>query len=108
MSFENRITTPQKIAPLLLLTLLENACKHSTQEELNQAQVSINLETVDGGINVEISNSKPNTVAHDNGQDKVGLKNLRKQLALLYPDTHRFELIDNSDSYVAKLFLSSV
>lgn len=108
VSFENRITTPQKIAPLLLLTLLENACKHSTQEELNQAQVSINLETVDGGINVEISNSKPNTVAHDNGQDKVGLKNLRKQLALLYPDTHRFELIDNSDSYVAKLFLSSV
>lgn len=108
VSFENRVTTPQKIAPLLLLTLLENACKHSTQEELNQAQVSIELETVDGGINVQIRNSKPKSVSPESGKDKVGLKNLRKQLALLYPGTHRFEVIDTADSYVAKLFLGSV
>ncbi|MBL4673694.1 MAG: histidine kinase, partial [Arenicella sp.] len=73
VSFEKRITTPKEIAPLLLLTLLENACKHSTQEELNQAQVVIQLETTEVGIMAKISNSKPKTVSPNIGQDKVGL-----------------------------------
>lgn len=108
VTFDNRVTTPEKIAPLLLLTLLENACKHSTQEELNQAKVSIVLETIDGGINVQISNSKPSSIARDTGQDKVGLINLRKQLLLLYPNAHQFDVFDEADRYTAKLFLSSL
>jgi len=108
VSFENRVTTPQKIAPLLLLTLLENACKHGTQEELNQAKVAVELETVDGGIIVKITNSKPKSTPPDTDQDKVGLKNLRKQLTLLYPNAHRFEIVDTVDSYAAELFLGAV
>jgi two-component system LytT family sensor kinase len=107
VSFENRITTPKKIAPLLLLTLLENACKHSTREELNQAQVVIQLETTESDIMVRISNSKPKTASSDTGQDKVGLNNLRKQLDLLYPNAHRFETTDSVDEYVAQLVLET-
>ena len=108
VTFENRITSPQKIAPLLLLTLLENACKHSTQEELNQAQVRVVIETVDDGIKVQISNSKPSSVSQDAGPNKVGLKNMKKQLALLYPNSHQFEIVDEVDSYTAQLFLGSL
>ena len=35
VQFNNRVSEQHKIAPLLLLTLLENACKHSNQEEVN-------------------------------------------------------------------------
>ena len=108
ISFSNKVTRAEKIAPLLLLTLLENACKHSTREELNRAQVSIVLETIKDGINIQVSNSKPSTSPHDSKQDKVGLKNLRKQLVLLYPNAHRFEITDTADKYVAKLFLNTV
>lgn len=107
VTFENRITTPRKIAPLLLLTLLENACKHSTQEELNQAQVVIQLETIEAGIMIRISNSKPAAASPDTGQNKVGLKNMRKQLDLLYPNSYRFEITDNADEYVAQLILET-
>jgi len=93
---------------LLLLSLLENACKHSTREELNQAKVLIELSAVDSGIDVQISNSKPQNVSFDNGQDKVGLINLRKQLALLYPNAHRFEIVNDKHRYEVKLFLTTV
>ncbi|MBL4671477.1 MAG: hypothetical protein JKX81_04385, partial [Arenicella sp.] len=92
---------------LLLLTLLENACKHSTQEELNQGQVVIQLETTEVGIMVRISNSKPKTASPNIGQDKVGLNNLRKQLDLRYPNSHWFETTDSNDEYVAQLILET-
>ncbi len=108
VSFDNQVSTPEKIAPLILLTLLENAFKHGTQEELNQATVAIELKTINGGIDIRVHNSKPKSAPIKKAEDKVGLKNLRKQLALLYPDSHRFEVIDNTDNYVAKLFLESI
>ncbi len=108
VSVSNRIETPEKIAPLLLLTLLENACKHGTQEELNQSKVELDLATAEGGICITIGNSKPSSARPNDGKDKVGLKNLRKQLNLLYPNAHRFDIQDDADRYVATLFLASV
>lgn len=107
VTFKNDVSASEKIAPLLLLTLLENACKHGTQEELNQADISIRLETAEDGINIEISNSKPNSAIPDAEEHKVGLKNLRKQLALLYPNAHKYEIFDEPYKYSAKLFLTS-
>lgn len=114
VQFNNRVTEQHKIAPLLLLTLLENACKHSTREELNQAKVSIELETDSSQahgseIRLVIINSKPprssSRVSDDEG--KVGLKNLRKQLELLYPESYDFEVVDTANQYTARLSLYS-
>ncbi len=114
VQFDNRVSEQHKIAPLLLLTLLENACKHSAQEELNQAKVSIKLETDSSQargseIRLVITNSKPLSAGSRAGDDesKVGLKNLKKQLELLYPERYVFEIVDTVNKYTARLSLYS-
>ena len=104
VEIEAEITNEVKIAPLILLTLLENACKHSTREELNEAKISISLKTTADKILAVISNTKPKRVSSTKfEQDKVGLSNLKKQLALLYPNQHSFEVVESDSDYTAKL-----
>ena len=112
ISFEHDTQSQIKIAPLVLLTLLENACKHSTKEELNQASVEVSVleraRNEEGGIelHVTISNSKPLNGLHDSSnEDKVGLVNLRRQLSLLYPETHKFDVTETNQRYKATLVL---
>ncbi len=96
-----------KIAPLILLTLLENACKHSTREELNQAHVSIDISESGGTLIIRVRNSKPaNSSTNSNDDRKVGLVNLRKQLSLLYPDKHEFTIRDEANDYMTSLTIN--
>lgn len=108
VTIDDRVTGDAKIAPLILLTLLENACKHGTREELNEAKVSISLESQQDELTIKISNSKPkNTANTADDSAKVGLANLRKQLALLYPGSHQFQVDDSPDNYTATLVLTT-
>lgn len=113
VSIKNDIVCTQKIAPLLLLTLVENACKHSAQQELKQALVRIEISSSASQIKVLIRNSKPSgraqyEVGHasqEGAADKVGLSNLKKQLALLYPNAHQLEIDEDDSYYQARLQL---
>lgn len=96
------------IAPLILLTLLENACKHGIREELQQGYIRIAIKEENDSLNIVINNSKPGHSTNDNDKtQKVGLANLRKQLDLLYPDTHTLQIEDKRESYSATLSLDT-
>lgn len=101
------IHKPIQIAPLVLLTLTENACKHSTKEELKQATVKITITETEQTLRVCVSNSKP-ARSHivSNSAKKVGLENLRKQLQLLYPDQHQLDVKDTATDYTSLLILN--
>ena len=104
VSFSYQVENDINIAPLILLTLLENACKHSTSEELNKSTIDIRLESSDGEIYFEIKNSKPSHLKQTNKQvKKIGLTNMRKQLELLYPDTHELKIEDAVTFYRIEL-----
>lgn len=95
-----------KIAPLILLTLLENACKHGIREELKQAHIHISLSESDDFLSIKVHNSKPaRTSQHGDDTKQVGLDNLKKQLELLYPNAHSLDIQDESNSYTAALSL---
>ena len=106
IDIQNTASRGHTIAPLILLTLLENACKHSTREELNQAQVSISIRSNRQALEIEVGNSKPESQHNsENQQDKVGLANLKRQLALLYPNRHEISIENKAHSYTTKLTL---
>lgn len=108
VTLENRVMNDLSIAPLILLTLLENACKHGTREELGQAKVTISIKKEDDDLVVFVSNSKPtDTVDRSLEKNKVGLANLRRQLALLYPNRHLFTIEDKKESYSTTLILAT-
>lgn len=92
----------QLIAPLLLLPFVENAFKHGASESRGDTWVSINLQVKNGWLNLRVENPK----AASNGEivEGIGLKNVKRQLELLYP---KYELtLDNQvDMFVANLKL---
>ncbi|MGX5172668.1 sensor histidine kinase [Aliikangiella sp. IMCC44653] len=99
-----QIESELSIAPLILLNLIENACKHSTGEELDTATIDMSIETEQQFINITISNTVPNIQATEKTNKKsIGLDNLHRQLELLYPNRHKF-IINRED----KLFSISL
>ena len=107
VTFESKADESKKIAPLLLLTLLENACKHSTMEELNKARVDIKLHTDKEQIIFQLLNSKPAKLkVNGKEKEKIGLNNLEKQLDLLYPGAYQLDVEETLDSYSTTLKLT--
>ena len=94
------------VAPLLFITLIENAFKHGVSpEEHSFIHISIKLTSSDTVIcTVE------NSYFPKNGQDRsgsgIGIENLRRRLNLLYMDRHILRLYRIGDRFVAQLILT--
>lgn len=94
-----------RIAPLLLLPLVENAFKHGAAEQLGRAGIRIALAVVGAEFTCVITNTKNPGPAPATGQEGIGLRNVRQRLALLYPQRHRFELTNGDDTFTVRLAL---
>ena len=97
----------QRIAPLLMLPLVENAFKHGTSEILDEAWINIDLNINNNKLKFKISNSKPEMKPEDTGTHfgNIGLSNVRKRLELLYPDAHSLQIMEEEELFVAILDL---
>jgi len=87
------IDVPHKnmqIAPLLFITLVENAFKHGVSATAN-SEIALDLNITAGNV---LTFSVKNTAFPKKEQDLsgsgIGLKNLIKRLNLLYPNRHTF------------------
>lgn len=83
--------TTTQIAPLLLLSIVENAFKHGASASLEKSEIHISLREKDKEIFYIVRNTKSLEKSIDKtGYSKgIGMKNLKMQLDLLYPDyTH--------------------
>lgn len=77
----------EQIAPLLLITIIENAFKHST---LN-SEINVDIKVHDGVLNFTCENDfdKEKVTTTDL---KIGLQNLEKRLELIYKDNYQFNI----------------
>ncbi|MDR6241483.1 sensor histidine kinase [Aureibacter tunicatorum] len=105
ISFENKVVNPVKIAPLILLTFIENAFKHGVSQELELATVDILIESDEKNIIFKISNSKPKNDISASKKKNIGLKNVKKQLDLLYNDNYSLEINDQNENFIVNLSL---
>ncbi|CAM1362056.1 conserved membrane hypothetical protein [Tenacibaculum xiamenense] len=81
--------TIHRIAPLLLITLIENAFKHS----LLGSTIDIKINVNDNYLNCICSNDyDPNKQA---SETSIGLENLKKRLDLLYRDNYELKIETN-------------
>lgn len=104
IQFKKSIKNNKKIAPLILLTFIENAFKHGVKQELKKAKITIDLTTQNDSIIFIIKNTKPITKIAS-VQEPLGLKNVQKQLVLLYPETHNLQISDTQREYSVTLTL---
>jgi hypothetical protein len=89
------------VAPLLLLPFLENAFKHGASEQLEKPWLSVDIAAKHQTLKCKIVNSKnENPSSHRQG---IGIENVRKRLAFLYPGKHELRLNDEGDFFVVSL-----
>jgi LytS/YehU family sensor histidine kinase len=94
----------QKIAPLLLITFLENAFKHGAKGSSGNTFIKLDIKVEKNKLNFMVENNKGlidkiNTDDH-NG---LGLENVKRQLELLYPGKHLLNIKDQPDRFVVSL-----
>ncbi|WP_405382253.1 sensor histidine kinase [Maribacter sp. LLG6340-A2] len=93
------------IAPMLLIPFLENALKHSNIEKITGTFIRISLTADKNQVNFEIENSKPNSPLVTDGVGGIGIDNVKKRLAILYPNRHLLKIEDTPESFKVNLKL---
>ncbi|MCD7709783.1 MAG: histidine kinase [Porphyromonadaceae bacterium] len=93
-----------EVAPLLFISLIENAFKHGVSNTL-PSFVHIDISVEGDHIICHIENSNFPKGTDDKSGSGIGLDNLRKRLDILYPDQYTFEITENKDTYCSVLDL---
>ncbi|OON65619.1 sensor histidine kinase [Hymenobacter sp. CRA2] len=91
------------IAPLLFIHLLENAYKHSPAR-LAPGDLKVRVEVKEDGLAFSVQNpigkKTANPLEEPGG---IGLPNVRKRLALLYPGQHTLSIQNTGDTFTVVL-----
>lgn len=87
------------IAPMLLMPLVENAFKHGKTSQTYQVKIHLSIQ--DSFLHFTTENTVGAKSDIRNGG--LGLANLQRRLALMYPDRHTLETAKRDDIYRAEL-----
>ncbi|WP_131539315.1 sensor histidine kinase [Pedobacter nototheniae] len=94
--------TQQQIAPLILINFIENAFKHGViNDSENPIQIIVSITS--SHLDFKVVNKK-------NGDQKdktggIGLANVQRRLALIYPNKHQLKITDENDTFTVTLKL---
>lgn len=91
------------IAPLLLIPFLENAFKHGTSEQLEQAWMHIELSVQGTTLKFKVINSRETMPHEENYTGGIGLQNVQKRLQLLYPNKHDLRIVAGEETFMVML-----
>ncbi|MBL4604685.1 MAG: sensor histidine kinase [Flavobacteriaceae bacterium] len=104
IEFNKNVEKDVKIAPLILLTFIENAFKHGVSQELKEAQIHIQITLKGHYIYFEILNSIAKNKAPSN-KPSIGLNNVKQQLELLYAGDYTLDITEKKDNFNVRLKL---
>ncbi len=96
--FKKDIEMNVNIAPLILLTFIENAFKHGVSQELKKADIHINIAVKNNYILFDIHNSIAQNKLSLN-KNPIGLTNVKKQLDLLYQDEYSLNINEENNRF---------
>lgn len=88
----------QQVYPLLLLPLVENAFKYAGGEYWIRIAATLNNDS----LQFHVSNAKP-AIAAKREAGGIGMENLKRRLALLYPGRHTLNIMDEQHRFTADL-----
>jgi len=103
VEYTENITPPGgSIAPLLLLPFVENSFKHGAGGTTGEAKIWITLSLKDNKLDFEVKNTVEAKEDRP-GSEGIGLKNVQRQLDLIYPDRYELSTGRQNGVYVAHL-----
>ncbi len=93
----------QKIAPLILISFIENAFKYGV-DIIEETSIFITIDIEDTEITFSCVN-KINNKGKNNDGFGIGIENTQKRLALLYPDKHQLTIQKKNQMFIVNLYL---
>jgi LytS/YehU family sensor histidine kinase len=97
----------QKIAPLLLITFMENAFKHGTRTSIGNASMSLWVRVNGPDFNFMLKNRKLGTNEIIESDHKgLGLENVKRRLELIYPGKHQLTISEDPQHFIVNLHLN--
>lgn len=97
------------IAPFILIPFIENAFKHVSKNKDRSNWIRMNMNMENDQLVFQISNTTAtqSQLAQDFIQyHGLGLKNVKRRLELIYPDTHTLNIVKHADHFEASLRLT--
>lgn len=88
------------IAPLLLITFIENAFKHGISYT-TPSEIKISIAVTGNDLSLTVGNAITRSSRESTGG--VGLINARRRLDVLYPGRHMLDVIENDHLYIVNL-----
>jgi two-component system, LytTR family, sensor kinase len=92
------------IAPLILLPFIENSFKHSATTELDLCWINIHVNLHEQELAFHVMNSRSESNHQATGG--IGLQNVKKRLALLYPGKFDLKISEEDEVYNLKVQLT--
>lgn len=100
MTFDHEIISPNaRIAPLILLSIVDNAFKHGTSGNPIDPKIHIRLSVEDGQLYFKVFNTKSALQNDKSNNNGIGNTNLRRQLEINYPNKYQLEVEDMPKTY---------
>jgi two-component system sensor histidine kinase LytS len=104
---KSEIISSKMIAPMLLIVFVENAFKHLGMLQNKKCGVYIDLILDQEKLIFKCANTRDKKEILDQSfkteKGGIGLKNVKKRLDLLYPETHRLQIKLDNENYIVEL-----
>lgn len=91
------------IPPFLLIPFVENAFKHSKIEDLQKGWINIDLAVQQRQLEFRTTNSCSQQAFTKDKTGGIGLKNVKRRLALLFPEKHQLKIQKNNGQFDVQL-----
>ncbi len=92
------------VAPLLFISLVENAFKHGVSSN-RESMIDISMVQENDSLIFVCENSNYAKDDHDRSGSGIGLENTRRRLELMYPGRYVWEQSDENDKFFVKIQL---
>ncbi len=102
VAVEKKVTIDDQflqIPPMLLITFIENAFKHSLKNEIGTANIYIELLAKGGSLTFLVRNSKSDETGKAEKEKGIGLKNIRRRLDLIYGNQYSLDIDDAENTF---------
>jgi two-component system LytT family sensor kinase len=91
-----------QIAPMLFITFVENAFKHSSLKK-SENSIAIKLDVINNQINFSCINSLFSSPAEKDESSGIGLELIKKRLELIYPKAYELKFDKTEQSFAVYL-----
>ena len=95
------------IAPLILLSLTENAFKHGASEDEGSPKIDISIVYTDSTFCFIIKNTTFD-MEPDKIREPIGYVNITKQLELIYGNNYELNILKQDDYFTVTLILNNI